>query len=521
MQEKRLYRLYELIPGVLTWSLLLIPFVFYKISPIFVSIFFLIYVELWFFRSMKYAIQIIYAWRKSVRFKQIDFNKLLSHFSDNPPREKLPIFDLVHRDFYERLAKLKATDDFIQFKDIIHVVILATYKEDIEILRSSIGEIFNSDYPKEKIYFVLATEERDKERAEKYSKILQEEYGHKFGRFYSFMHPKDIPGEIIGKGGNITFAGRKIAEVLEKDGIDSKNVIVTSLDADNRVSKDYFLCLAYNYLIAEDRKKKSYQPLPLFYNNIWNVPIFSRLIAISNTFFQMVQFVSLRNLRNFSSHAQSLEALKEMDFWATNTIVEDGHQFWRAYFKYNGDHYVVPLFVPIYQDAVQGKTYFDTIAAQYKQLRRWAWGCTDIPFILINMKKKDGKIPFWRNFDVAYNLIEGHVMWATTPVMVTVSSTISKLLRDSSNTVFVYNLSHILSILFTVALTGVFVSMCVSLAMLPKTPKGIIYKFSYILQWVFLPLITVFFGALPAIDAHTRLMIGKRLDFNVTEKFRR
>jgi len=182
----------------------------------------------------------------------------------------------------------------------------------------------------------------------------------------------------------------------------------------------------------------------------------------------------------------------------------------------------VPLFTPIYQDAVESKSYKATLVAQYKQLRRWAWGCSDIPFVINKIRgKKKGKIPFYRNLETLYSLIEGHVMWATAPIIITISSTFSKVIRDFSGTVVAYNLAHILSVLFSIAIAGIFVSLAVSLLMLPKPPKGIKYKFIAVFQWILIPFVTVLFGSIPAIDSHTRLLLGKYLEFNVTEKFRK
>ncbi|HCC84687.1 MAG TPA: hypothetical protein DEP87_03325, partial [Candidatus Pacebacteria bacterium] len=45
--------------------------------------------------------------------------------------------------------------------------------------------------------------------------------------------------------------------------------------------------------------------------------------------------------------------------------------------------------------------------------------------------------------------------------------------------------------------------------------------FSYVMQpleFLLLPIIGFFFSALPGLDAHTRLMLGKYIEYRVTEK---
>jgi cellulose synthase/poly-beta-1,6-N-acetylglucosamine synthase-like glycosyltransferase len=170
---------------------------------------------------------------------------------------------------YKQDTKIDWRSDLIElapldaWKDIYHLVIVPTYKEDLSILESSVESVIKSDYPMDKVIYVLATEERDKENAEVVARSLQKKYAHKLCDFITIMHPKDIPGEVIGKGPNITYSGKKMVEYFEKKKIPFENVIVTTMDSDNRMDRRYLACLTYKYLSDSDPIHKSFQPLPM------------------------------------------------------------------------------------------------------------------------------------------------------------------------------------------------------------------------------------------------------------------
>ena len=518
-------RFWEIIPGTLTWLTLLLPIILAFHYPHVVAVFILFYTVLWLIRSLAFSFYLLKGYFKARRYMTINWHRYLNafHHTDFQSIRKraLPEAQGILRKLHSKYQKTPL-DKRKTIDDIYHMVIVPTYKEDIEILRHSFQGIADANFDSNRIIVVLATEKRDRERAMKNAEILKREFSHKFSQLWVIEHPADLPDEVVGKGSNIYFAGHIAAQKIQELGIDPSNVIVTTIDADNIIHPDYLPCLTMHYIAIPDRKKKSYQSLPLFFNNIWHVPIFNRLVALGSSFWHVIQSGRAERLRNFAAHSQPLDALIEMDFWSKHTIVEDGHQFWRAYFHFKGDHKVIPLFMPIYQDAVQSSTYWETLKDQYYQLRRWAWGATDIAFVAENFRKMRKEIPFLRTLRRFWILLEGHYMWATAPLIIAMASPIPRVLNETfSHSVTAYNLGMIFYIFFKVALVGIFVSLLVSMIMLPKHPNGWKGRFSAIFMWVLLPFVTVIFGAIPAIDAQTRLMLGKRLDFNVTKKVRK
>lgn len=546
-------RLLEIFPGLLTWSALTAPIFFSFIYPAGVAYFIIAFDSFWLFRVFYMTRNLLYSYNRLTVEKKFDWffklketkniertkeelneeikkyrRKIWTKFPLNyllriiPSYRKKIFYYHYLKDFYQEIGDSKQRE-ILDSDKIYQLVILATYKEDIGILRQSIEAIFRSNYSKSKIFFVLATEERDKENAIKIIEKLKEEYGDKFGLFFSTVHPRDIPGEVAGKGGNITYAARQVKKIIDEKVINYEHIITTTLDADNKVHPQYFAYLTYKYVINNKREKSSFQPMPMFTNNIWDVPAPMRIVASGSSFWQLIECTRPERLRNFSSHAQGFKTLIDTDFWATFTIVEDGHQYWRSFFSFDGDHRVMPIFLPIYQDAVLGKNYWDTLKAQYVQLRRWAWGVSDFPYVFINATK-DKKISFSKKVVALYRFIEGHFTWATVPLFITITAWLPGLLNPHFQyTVLAYNLPIATSRLLSIAMVGLFANIIVSTLLLPKRPQKYspLRYFFMVTQWILLPIVTIFFSSLPAIDAQTRLMIGKRLDWQVTRKIRK
>ena len=60
----------------------------------------------------------------------------------------------------------------------------------------------------------------------KITEKIKKEYGHHFGYFFTSSHPANVPGEMPGKGSNISYAAEQARiEVLDKNNIDLQKSI--------------------------------------------------------------------------------------------------------------------------------------------------------------------------------------------------------------------------------------------------------------------------------------------------------
>lgn len=509
------YRFFEMLPGLLTWSTLLLPFILGLWRPHWAVLFILAYLLLWFAKALGLNVRAIQGYRKLEQHKRLPWSQMLRELEarTSQPDRHIPSWH------YENIRRIQEEPTPIKPSDIVHAIVIATYNEAREVVEPTIQSVIESDYDMNKVILVLAYEERGGPDIGKQSQQLVKDYRSQFKDAFAVKHPDGLPNEVRGKGGNITYAAKELAAYVEKQGIDPLQVIVTTLDADNRPHSKYLAALSYVYAVTPDPLHVSYQPIPVYTNNIWDAPAPMRVIATGNTFWNIVLSLRPHMIRNFSSHAQSLKSLIDTDYWSVRTIVEDGHQFWRTYFRYDGVHDVYPLYIPIYQDAVLSSNYRKTIKAQFIQLRRWAWGASDIAYVLEKGFFSPNKVP---KFDLTakfLRLVEGHWSWATAPLILAFSAFIPAWLNP--NDYAATKLPLIASRIQTIALGGILITLFLSVKTLP--PKPLRYKTHHsvfmVLQWVLLPLTTLVFNCFAALVSQTRLMFGRYLDrFDVTDK---
>ena len=510
------YRFFEILPGFLSWTLLFTPLILSFINVTAAVFFILFYLLIFFVRSLAYSTRAIAGYRTMKRHMKLDWNGLAADIEAGKVTDSSITRPKWH---YDNLKRLDSRSHDIKPSELLHAVIIATVNESREVLEPTIQAILDADYDSKQMILAIAYEGRVGKESEQRVKQLVDLYGDKFKHAIAVKHPANVEGEIIGKGSNITHAGRALKRYLSEQSIDPTRVVVTTLDADNRPDKRYFAALSYLYCVVPNPLRASYQPLPMFTNNIWDAPTLMRVVATGNNLFYIVNTQRPHLARNFSAHAQSMQALIEMDFWSVRTIVEDGHHFWRSYFRYDGDYRVYPLSIPIYQDAVLADGYVRTLKAQFYQLRRWTYGVSDVAYIADKGFWHVNKAP---KLDVLAKLLrtlEGHVTWATGTLLIYFAAFIPPLLHPQN--LAANELPLIVSKVQRIGILGLLATVYVCLVTLPPRPARYRRHRSLLMlpQWIFLPVTSLVYGSSAAFNSQTRLMFRRYLSkFDVTEK---
>lgn len=525
--RSRMYRFFEMVPGIVSWGSIILLIVLSLINPLWAGIYVLLVIATVLTKAAGIAYHTLVGSRKIDKAQKIDWHGRLMDLTDPAAayervkgKRTGELGESAHAENLRLMAAAPA--DYPKPNEVYNAVIIATYNEGYEVLQPTIETVVNGTFDPKQIILVIGYEERGGAAIEGTVKQLRDEYAHRFKSLEIVKHPKNLPDEVVGKGGNITYAGQYLAKWLKKQKIDPKNVIVTTLDSDNRPHATYFDYVAYEFIVHDDRKHLAYQPVSLFLNNIWDVPAPMRVVATGNSFWNIISSVRPHTLRNFASHSQPMDALMEMGFWSKRTIVEDGHQYWRSWFYFGGKYEVIPIYVPIYQDAVLSDTYVKTLKAQFVQLRRWAYGASDVPYVATRVFTRNRNVPFWSGFTRFVRLLDGHVTLASVAIIVTFGGWVPLFINsEASRSVAANQLPEVLSVLQRIAMIGILITVFLSFKMLPPRPAR--YKrhrtVGMLLQWFLMPVTAIGYSSFSAFYSQTRLLFGRYLDkFDVTDK---
>ncbi len=332
--DRRFHRALEILPGFVSWNLILFPLWASFVFPQGVAFIVLAFDIVWFYRSAMMGATSISSYLKIEASKRYD---ILNDV------EKLDGFNKVH-----------------------HVYMIVNVNEPNHTLERSLEAVARQEFPPQRIIVVLAMEEREKAAPEKAAALIKK-YSGRIGQIYATFHPLR-PGEVVGKSSNESYASKWIKnKLIDEQGLDINFVTITTADADSVLHPKYFAYLTDGFLTSSKRYRRLWQGAVVFYNNIWQIPLPSRVLNSINTIWQMAQLSRPDRLINYSTYSLSLKMADEVGYWDTDVIPEDYRMFFKCFFKFHGDVEVDPIFLPINADAAQSLGAWKTFRNQYLQ----------------------------------------------------------------------------------------------------------------------------------------------------------
>lgn len=487
VKTKFFYRVAESLVPFFTWVVILMPVWLSPFHPAVASYCIFAFLIYFFYKSIKTIYYAAIAHQLMSKMEKINWNA--------------------------RLKKIKG------YSNIQHFIIITNYRESIAKLEHTLERIKTQDYDHKSIYVVLAMEEREGEDARERSSVLTKKYKSVFGGFFTTYH-RLLEHEVVGKASNETYAARFVDNYVLKNGIDRNNVLITICDADSLLPKEYLSYLTVEYMRDEERKYHFYWAPVLLYNNFWKLPLPIRVQSILSSVIRLSLLPQRDDLIQVSTYSTNLWLLREINFWDTDIIPEDWHIWLQAFFTFGNKVRTLPIYLPVSADAVLSKGLFKTFRNRYEQERRWAWGASDIPYAIVKSLQTP-HISFFAKLRKILFLIEIHLLWPSSFFILTLSAFIPPLVNQGfKRTVMGYLLPKLSSFILTMSSLMLVFILYFDHKMREKVNIKTQLRHVPLLfiQWYLLPIISFFFSSLPALEAHTRLLLGKKLEYKVTEK---
>src|SRR3989344_3239586 len=298
--SRRLQRALEILPGFVSWNLILFPIWGAFVFPLAVAYFILAFDIFWLYKSVAITIASLVSYTRIKASQQLDWMKEVKEFPD--------------------------------WAYVNHLVIITTYKEPLHTLQRTLRSLASQTCPKASLLVAAGFEHRESSRSRREKETaIKKEFAKKFGLFFTTTHV-DKPGETIGKHSNARSIVLRAKEKLRQNKCNFDYLTVSSCDADHVYHPQHFAYLTYKFLDSPARYERIWQPAIVFYNNFWKLPSLTR---VANTFCSIWNTALLARtdrLVNQQNYSLSWKLLESIDFWDPEVIPEDYRIFFKAFF---------------------------------------------------------------------------------------------------------------------------------------------------------------------------------------------
>ncbi len=363
-------RLWETIPGALSWTVVLSPIWLTLISPL--------------------------AGVAMVVLATIYFSIRASLYG---PRALVTRARLLAPDNTDWLAKLHEverdglvdwrTDETLDWHACRVTLLIRAYRErNVDMLRATLQSVADSNWPKDggrlrNVEVLFATEEDDPFTPPIVDRLAVE-FADRLA-IRQIRHPEER-GTLPGPSTAMNFVGRALYKEAIRSGFPPHYWIVADFDADTLFHPDYLPCLVYHYVTDPDRDRRAYQPVVLFTTDYWRAPLHSRLAAAGTSVLTLGW--NRKPEIAFTGAAAGLHALRAVGFWPTNSHSQDSGVEMRFRMLYGRRFRVRGLPVPlwVYPVMLKGcgdslsekiRIYWDSARALFRQSARWREGPLD------------------------------------------------------------------------------------------------------------------------------------------------
>ncbi|HZU05810.1 MAG TPA: glycosyltransferase family 2 protein [Chloroflexota bacterium] len=484
--SRPVHRALELLTGAVTWAVITAPIWGAILAPAKWALFATAFSLYWLYKSMSVAVAATLAYCR-LRTEQA-------------------------RDW---LAAVRSCPGW---RTVHHLVVFPSYNEPVGVLAESLTHLVQQDYPHDRISVVLAFEEREAGAGAK-ARELEQAFAGCFAHLWTTFHP-DRPGEVAGKSSNLAYAVRWARRALAADPrVRLDRVLVTVCDSDARLDARYLSALTYRYLTERDPQYVFYQPAVLFHANIQRLPFPLRVLNSMYSVLHLSRMPLSFRLITQSNYSLSLELCHRVGYWDVDVIPEDSHMFFKALFRCGERVRVVPLFIPVWSDAAEGACWWRTVLSHYRQARRWAWGVSDIPYLIWQIVRRGRRRLVPRYIHVVHYTHE-HLLWPSHWFLLLGSfnllSYLAPAFAASENG---QELAGLATAAYTACLPSLFLLIWLNWQLRPSASRPSLGEvLAFLASWACLPLVSFVLVALPAVDAHSRLLLGRYLRYQVTEK---
>jgi cellulose synthase/poly-beta-1,6-N-acetylglucosamine synthase-like glycosyltransferase len=501
MNEQKRYtakveQIAEIVPGIVTWLLILAPLWMSLISPV-LAIVFITFLFVYiatitiqfmiglFIGYFKYKRESKINW--AARLKTIEFEGLPDPETLPKTKNKLPFFSIV----------------------------IPSLKDPFSVVQDTLNAIAASKYPKENILVVLSLEDKNPEWAAEIKRETEKLFKDKFNLLVTIhKQEKEYPRAA---GTNRLWAAKQAEKWLEDNSIALDSALLTTFDIDAILDPQFLPAIAYRYLTVSPRKQKFYTSAAFFFdNNIWQTHFFNRLQGTSTSINQLSYWViNSHMMETFSLFAINMEGMKAIGYWDPMFINDDAPTSLKLFFHFNGNFKGEAVFVPVHSDCVQGPTFWESNIQLYKQQMRWGWGGVEETKILLRgiYHKFNQIAPLTLISKTIFHFIRVNMLTSSLFLISFGISIIRVVNSDIDLSALVTNINNITRIVMgAIGLTAIPITL-IRFDLFKKMPKAekLSRKISYLFE---MPLVIVnmfVFNMIPYIQAQTLPLINQRM----------